>query len=135
MTYHLLLNPAVLAKITNLLRTSFPTEDAMTETALNQLDYLTAVIEEGTRIYPPIPSGLTRMAPPGGATVAGEVVPAGTVLSVHPYTAANSPVYFTDPKSFVPERWLRDPPERYKDDYLRASMPFSYGPRNCIGQK
>lgn len=136
MTYHLLRNPTILHKLTNLLRTTFATEDAMTEHALNQLGYLTAVIEEGGRTYPPIPSGLTRMTPPGGATLCGKVVPAGTIVFVHPYATANSPLYFKNPDSFVPERWLGErAPAEYKDDDLRASMPFSCGPRSCIGQK
>lgn len=53
------------------------------------------------------------------------------------FAAARSPRFFTDPLKFRPERWL--PPDhprfdpRYKDDNLRASRPFSQGPRGCPG--
>ena len=53
------------------------------------------------------------------------------------FAAARSPRFFTDPLKFRPERWL--PPDhprfdpRYKDDNLKASKPFSQGPRGCPG--
>lgn len=33
----------------------------------------------------------------------------------------------------MPERWLGN--ERYKDDQRDVVMPFSVGPRSCIGVK
>lgn len=41
--------------------------------------------------------------------------------------------YFSEPASFIPERWLGDP--RFDDDDKSALQPFSFGPRNCIGRK
>ena len=47
--------------------------------------YLTAVINEAFRIYPPVPIALPRVTPKGGAWVAGEFVPEGVGLaSLHP---------------------------------------------------
>lgn len=47
--------------------------------------------------------------------------------------AYHSEENFRDPDEFVPERFLGD--ERYKNDRFDVLQPFSYGPRNCIGQK
>ncbi|KAF7524863.1 hypothetical protein PCG10_005446 [Penicillium crustosum] len=33
---------------------------------------------------------------------------------------------------FLPERWLPDA-ERFKDDQKSVFQPFSFGPRNCLG--
>lgn len=53
------------------------------------------------------------------------------------FAATRSPRYFTDPLSFRPERWLSpDHPRfssRYQADNLKASKPFSQGPRGCSG--
>lgn len=45
--------------------------------SVGQLKVLQAIIYEGMRIYPPVPAGLQRSAPKGGAVVAGHFVPEG----------------------------------------------------------
>jgi cytochrome P450 len=40
---------------------------------------------------------------------------------------------FTDPHSFIPERWTGD--ARFADDERAAVQPFSVGPRDCLGKK
>jgi len=37
--------------------------------------YLTGIINEALRLYPPVPSGLQRVTPAGGAVVAGRHIP------------------------------------------------------------
>lgn len=64
--------------------------------------------------------------------ICGRWVAPGVRCSIHQYVAYHSAANFKDPDSFVPERWLGDP--RYADDRRDAWQPFSYGPRNCIGQ-
>lgn len=73
--YHLLKNPEKLQKLTEELRNTFSKEEEITLTALPHLKYLQASIEEGMRLFPPVPVGLPRVVPEGGATICGEVVP------------------------------------------------------------
>jgi cytochrome P450 len=40
---------------------------------------------------------------------------------------------WTEPDSFVPERWIDN--QLYPNDDKAAFAPFSLGPRNCIGRK
>lgn len=54
-------------------------------------------------------------------------------VSVQSIASSLSPDNFFEPKVLHPERWLGD--ERFKEDKLDASQPFSIGPRNCIGKK
>lgn len=68
----------------------------------------------------------------GGQIVCGQWLPSGTRVSVHPYASSHQKANFKDPDSFVPERWQGD--EAYCDDSRDASQPFSFGPRNCLGQ-
>lgn len=56
-------------------------------------------------------------------------------MSVHPWSILRDPNNFHDPARFIPERWLPDHPEGRRGDKLDRSLPFSYGPRGCLGRK
>jgi len=59
-----------------------------------------------------------------------------TKISLNQYTAYRSPLNFTRPNEFLPERWLaKDKPSSpFSDDKKATLQPFSFGPRNCIGK-
>jgi cytochrome P450 len=64
----------------------------------------------------------------------GEItIPKGSfirpIISLEP----NNPKYFSDPEQFIPERWI-DRRDYNKEMHPYAYIPFSAGPRNCIGQ-
>lgn len=103
---------------------------------LGSLPYMNACIEEGLRIFPPVPIGLLRTVPKGGSLIDGHMVPENTSVCVASWAAAHSANNFADPDSFMPERFL-DTPEtrsRYGNDIKKAAQPFSLGPRGCIGR-
>jgi hypothetical protein len=77
MTYMLLKNPEKLNRLTKEVRDAFASLDDLTMMKLSQLEYLQACIEEGLRLYPPVPTGLPRITPKDGATVCGRWVPGG----------------------------------------------------------
>ncbi|KAI1001144.1 Cytochrome P450 monooxygenase [Podosphaera aphanis] len=135
-TYHLLRYPHHLNKLTDLLRTTFPSQSDINITALNKLEYLGAIISEGFRTYPPVPVGLPRYTTPGGNIICGDVVPEHTTVCAASYAAYTSEENFKDPLEFVPERWYKvgTRPERYDSDKRKVLNPFSLGPRNCIGR-
>ncbi|EKG16098.1 Cytochrome P450 [Macrophomina phaseolina MS6] len=136
LTFHLLRNPDKLAKLAREVRSAFARPDDMDMLSLSRLPYLAACLEEGLRVYPPVPAGLPRIVPPEGRVVCGESVPGGTSVYLSHYAAYRSPENFCEPDAFVPERWLPDEQreERFKRDVLDVVEPFSYGPRNCIGK-
>lgn len=137
--FQLLLNPDVHAHLTAEVRSAFATgEDInMASTALGSLPYLDAVLQEGLRIYHPAPLFSGRVAPPGGDTIDGVYLPAGTRVSCPIGVAATSDYNFVQAKRFIPERWLkfngRTPAKFEKDNKGNVFQPFSYGTRNCIG--
>jgi cytochrome P450 len=131
-TYWLLREPAILAKLVAEIRSAFTSVNDMTLENLARLKYLDAVMHEGLRMYPPVPTALPRVVPEGGAEVCGDFLPAGVSVGVPQYAAYHSPLNFKDPDSFRPQRWMGD--VEFKDDQLAAVEPFHVGPRNCIGK-
>jgi len=57
-------------------------------------------------------------------------IPPMTVALVFPYVLHRSANIFPNPEEFIPERFL-DEDNRSKFHF--AYLPFSAGPRNCIG--
>ncbi|KAK0614378.1 toxin biosynthesis cytochrome P450 monooxygenase [Immersiella caudata] len=134
-TYHLLRNPDKLGRLAEEIRGAFPsdTKENFTLEALQKLKYLSAVLNEGLRLYPPVPSPLWRVAPREGNEICGDYVPEGTRVAVTAYAASRSDVNFRDAEEFVPERWLGEE-DKYASDKREVVQPFSVGARNCLGQ-
>ncbi|KAH8882081.1 cytochrome P450 [Thozetella sp. PMI_491] len=123
-TYLLATNKRVLSQLYMELRANFNSEEEIDIISVQRLEYMLAVVHEGLRIYPPVPSDIPRKTPLGGSIIAGNFVP--------PNPMFHSPKLFKDPESFVPERRLGD--ARFDNDQREAFQPFSVGPRNCIGK-
>uniref|UniRef100_A0A0B7KBH0 Uncharacterized protein n=2 Tax=Bionectria ochroleuca TaxID=29856 RepID=A0A0B7KBH0_BIOOC len=131
-TYYLAMNPAALEKVTNEVRSTFKTEDEIDFNSVNNLTYMLACLNEALRMYPPVPVGLPRVAPKGGANVCGHYVPEGTVVGIHQWALYHNDKFFKDPFNFHPERFLGD--NAFESDVREAFQPFHVGPRNCIGK-
>lgn len=132
-TYYLLMNRPTLDKLVSEIRSTFKTEDELDFESVSNVPYLIASLDEGLRMYPPVPIGLPRTVPEGGDTVAGFFVPGGTIVEVQHKATYQSSRNFNDPDSFLPERFLAGD-RRYEPDAKNKLNPFSVGPRNCIGQ-
>lgn len=74
-TFYLLSNPQAYDKLVKEVRSTFETEDEITLQSVNHLEYMLAVLNEGFRMYPPVPSGLTRITPRGGEFIEGYWMP------------------------------------------------------------
>lgn len=131
-TYHLLRNPDTLQKLTDEVRSAFADFDDITLEGLARQKYLGAVLQEGLRMYPPVPIGLPRVTPPEGSTICENFVPPGTRLSANHLATYRMEENFKHAHEFHPERWLGE--EEFKDDKLDALEIFSVGPRNCLGK-
>ena len=55
-------------------------------------------------------------------------------MTISHYAAYHSDYNFKNPDSFVPERWLPEGRAEYGSDKKEILVPFSSGPRNCVGK-
>ncbi|KAJ5583602.1 hypothetical protein N7535_002222 [Penicillium sp. DV-2018c] len=131
--YFLLCNRHAYDRLILEIRNAFTKASDIKLSALVDLPYLNAVLTETMRIYPPIPSMLPRVVPEGGAMINDRYVPEKVSVSISLYSAFHAATHFKNPQSFVPERWL-DESDEYNSDMKEAFQPYSYGPRNCLGQ-
>lgn len=153
-TFQLLKHPEPLKKAVEEIRSAFATEDEIFPESVKRLPYLSALVSEGLRMYPPFPEGLPRLTPRQGAMICGQWVPGGvssadialpvsdteqanlatqTYVQFSTHAAHRSTANFTDPDTFAPERWLGD--QHFATDVKEVSQPFSVGPRACVGRK
>jgi benzoate 4-monooxygenase len=130
--YHCLKNPHVVSKLQKELDAAIPNADEVpTFSQVKDLPYVDAVIKETMRIHSTSSLGLPRVIPPGpGITLNGHHFPQGVVLSVPAYTIHHSTsIWGPDADEFKPERW-----EKVTEQQKNAFIPFSYGPRACVGR-
>lgn len=133
--HFLLGNPTTLNNLRVEIHENFHTEDEITGPSTGKLKYLNAVLNETMRMAPPLPDGLRRLVPSGGATIAGNFIPEGTTVSVPCYSAFRCEANFTAPDEFKRERWLVSKNMfEFGGDYKSAFQPFSCGPHGCLGQ-
>lgn len=134
-TYLLLTNPRVYSLLTQEIRAAFGNETEISIARAGELRYLSAVIDESLRLYPPAPTSHPRLLPRQGATIAGQYVPGGFMVGINQYSMFRSPLNFSRPEEFIPERFLLAGEEEWSREKREALQPFSHGPRNCVGRK
>ena len=104
----------------------------ITESTLNQMKYLKACLHESQRLNPAV-SGINRTVPEDIA-LGGYQIPEGTIVTCFTRNIMLKPENFPDPLQFTPERWLRGCPQQHKAHPF-AAIPFSHGPRMCVGKR
>ncbi|XP_072318939.1 cytochrome P450 4V2-like [Eucyclogobius newberryi] len=97
---------------------------------LKKLKYLDCVIKEALRLYPSVPFFARTIC--RDTTIKGYTIPKGSNIIVFLYVLHRDPRCFPEPEEFRPERFL---PENSAGRPTYAYIPFSAGPRNCIGQR
>ncbi|KAM7098324.1 cytochrome P450 4B1 [Molossus nigricans] len=98
---------------------------------LGKMTYLTLCIKESLRLYPPVPQVYRQLSKPVNF-VDGRSLPEGSLVSLHIYALHRNSAVWSNPEVFDP---LRFSSENVTGRHPFAFMPFSAGPRNCIGQQ
>jgi cytochrome P450 len=100
----------------------------ITEWRPERLSLLTRIFRETMRLYPPIMMFPRRTTEE--VEITGTRLPARQITFVSAYTQHYRQELYPDPDRFDPDRWL---PEREATRPRSAYLPFSAGPRFCIG--
>jgi len=97
--------------------------------SVDSLHYTHQVIAEALRLYPPV-WVLSRRCIHADRLM-GHQAPAGADILMSPYVVHRHPQHWSDPEAFRPERFA---PEAMADTHRYAYIPFSAGPRHCVGE-
>lgn len=95
---------------------------------LPKLAYTRMVIDETLRLYPPV--YLFSRAVKADDIIAGYRIPKNSSVEICAYVTHRHPEFWPDPEQFEPERFT---PEQVARRHRYAYIPFSTGPRICIG--
>eukprot|EP00936_MAST-01D_sp_MAST-1D-sp1_P000145 g145.t1 len=119
------------AEIDEVVGTSDDNDDGLVPSIdqLKRMPLLEASLKEAMRLFPPVP--FIGRAVEKNLIIGGHKVPRGVDVIVSPLLAHRNPsLWGQDANKFRPERFMDKTNKR--DAF--AHIPFSAGPRNCVGQ-
>lgn len=97
-----------------------------------EMKYLERVILETLRMYPPVPV-IARQVTVDTKLASGDyMIPANTTVVLGIYKIHHLPEYYKNPEVFNPDNFL---PEAMQQRHYYSFIPFSAGPRSCVGRK
>lgn len=97
-----------------------------------EMKYLERVIMETLRLYPPVPLIARRTDHDVKLSSGPYVVPKDTTVVILQFAVHRNPTYYPNPEKFDPDNFL---PERMANRHYYSFIPFSAGPRSCVGRK
>jgi cytochrome P450 len=101
-----------------------PTVDAATK-----LPYISSVVTEAMRLFPPAWTIGRRAKVP--SEIGGYPISAGALVFMSQWTMHRDARFYRDPERFLPDRWT---PEFRALLPKHAYFPFGGGPRVCVGE-
>ncbi|KAI9667236.1 MAG: hypothetical protein M1821_000049 [Bathelium mastoideum] len=107
-------------------------EDPWETKAVQNLPFLNALLNESLRLHNPLPTGTPRDTGSEGVTIGGKYIPPNTIVVAPRWNIARSPTVFSEPATFMPQRWLPGCAPEIHD--TRGFMPFGAGRYQCIGR-
>ncbi|XP_063374722.1 cytochrome P450 4g15-like [Cydia amplana] len=97
-----------------------------------RMKYLERVIFESLRMYPPVPIIARKLKRDVKIATNNYVLPAGSTIVIGTLKVHRNPKYYKDPDVFNPDNFLS---ENTQDRHYYSYIPFSAGPRSCVGRK
>ena len=105
-----------------------PNRDLTLEELKLHMPFTEAVVKEAQRLYPSVP--LISRVTENDVKIGPYDIPSGVQIIINVYAIHRDKNHWTDPERFIPDRFMSN-----QKRHPYAYIPFSAGPRNCIGQK
>jgi cytochrome P450 len=121
-------HPDVKEKIRQEMTEQLASDEVPSMEKLRDLPYLTAVLEESMRLYPP--AWISDRVALEDDEFEGIKIPKGMVVVPYFFGLHRHPDLYDDPLAFKPERMLA---EEKKKRHSYSFLPFGGGPRMCVG--
>ncbi|GAY47671.1 hypothetical protein CUMW_106100 [Citrus unshiu] len=123
-------NPKLMKKAQMEVREVFNRKGKVDESGIEEMKFLKLVIRETLRLHPPVPMLLPRECREK-CEINGFEIPTKATLIVNAWAIGRDPEYWTEPESFIPERFL-DSFIDYKGTNFEY-IPFGAGRWICPG--
>ncbi|XP_032418625.1 cytochrome P450 3A40-like isoform X1 [Xiphophorus hellerii] len=130
LAYTLARNPEVMKHLQQEIDSTFPEKGPIQYESLMQMGYLSSVVDECLRLYPPA-ARLERMTKET-VKVKGITIPKNMIVMIPVYALHRDPELWPDPEEFKPERFSK---ENKQSINPYTYLPFGIGPRNCLGMR
>lgn len=129
--YHLAMNQDIQEKIREEIKMHIG-EAEITYEHFAKMDYLNAFVKEALRMHGPSVGVFPRVAKRD--EMIGDIkIKKGFSVNVATVGLNYNPKFFKEPERFRPERWLEKEDAGVRNPL--AYLPFSAGPRRCIGEQ
>uniref|UniRef100_U5ENJ2 Putative cytochrome n=1 Tax=Corethrella appendiculata TaxID=1370023 RepID=U5ENJ2_9DIPT len=131
--YELAKNPEYQEKARQSIAETIKKHNELSYEAINDMHYLEQCINETLRLHPP-GSALGRVVTSDSYTLPGTnlTLEKGHRIFIPTYAIHHDAEYYPNPDIFDPSRFA---PEQIQKRHALSFLPFSDGPRNCIGMR
>ncbi|KAL5544056.1 hypothetical protein UlMin_007840 [Ulmus minor] len=126
----LLRNPRIMKKLQEEITKITEGKQQISESDLENMHYLKAVIKETLRLYPPIPLLVPRESR-HDIKLNGYDIAAGTMVITNAWAISRDPKLWENPDEFKPERFMDSDIDFKGQDF--ELIPFGAGRRGCPG--
>lgn len=96
-----------------------------------EMKYLERCLLETLRMFPPVPLIARHLKEDLKLASGDYTIPAGATVIVTQYKLHRNPDIYPNPDVFNPDNFL---PEKQANRHYYAFVPFSAGPRSCVGE-
>ncbi|XP_074604953.1 cytochrome P450 302a1, mitochondrial-like [Brevipalpus obovatus] len=135
--YHLAKNPPYQRQVRKEVDEILSASHQMTSETIDSMKTLKACVKEGMRLNP-LSIGTGRFTT-SDIIIRNYHIPKGTMIITQNQVACLQESNFSEPYSYLPERWLSYTAENPHSNHLTirpfAYLPFGYGTRMCVGRR